>query len=171
METKTKKQHGLEIEFSSINPLELWRKLNLEQLQEGYDLQDPTEFADEESKRAYEAFRNDLIGEKSSSSELTLISSDKGGLFIWSLLESESMRSPKSKVSSKKFLFKDKLLDRIRKKINKSYPNIEFTEKDFEDIVLYLEGKKLVRTSIDGIRTTQHFARLFHDCYNAWLIF
>lgn len=172
METKTtKRQHGVEIQFSSINPLELWKKLGLEQLQEGFALQEPTEFADEESKRAYEAFRSDLTGEKSSSSGLTLIPSDKGSVFIWSLLKEESRRSPMPKLSSKKFLFKDNLFKRICKKAKEYGTNFTFSEKDFEDIVLYLESKRLVLTSIDGIRATQHFAKLFHDSYNAWLVF
>ena len=171
METKTTKRHGVEIQFSSIDPLELWKKLGLEQLQEGYDLQDPTEFADEESKRAYEAFRSDFNGEKSPSSELTIISSDKGSVFIWSLLKEESRRSPMPKLSSKKFLFKDNLFKRICKKVKEYGADFTFSKKDFEDIVLYLEDRRLVLTSTDGIRATQHFAKLFHESYDAWLVF
>ena len=172
MKTKNnKKQHGVEIQFSSINPLELWKRLGLEQVQDGFTLQEPTEFVDDESRRAYEAFRMDLIGEKSSSNELTLISSTKGSVFIWSLLKEESRRSPMPKLSSKKFLFKDNLFKRICKKVKECGTGLTFSEKDFEDIVLYLESKRLVLTSIDGIRATQHFAKLFHDSYNAWLVF
>jgi hypothetical protein len=169
MKQKDEKSDRVEIQFSDISPLELWKKLRLEQSLEPIGMEDPEEFDDEESKRAYEAFRVDLNGERGG--ELTLISSDKGSIFIWSLLKCESMRSPLPKLSSKKFLFKDKLFERICKKIKKSYPNIEFSEKDFEDIALYLEGKKLVCTSIDGIRITKHFTDLFHNCYAAKLVF
>ena len=171
METKTKKQHGVEIQFSEIDPLELWRSLRLEQPQESFEMEGPEKFDDEEAMRAYEAFRSDLDGEPLTQQEIILIPSDKGSLFIWSLLKAESKRSPMPKLSSKKFLFKDKLFKMIYKKIRESYPNIDFSEKDFEDIILYLEGRKLVRTSIDGIRTTQHFSQVFHESYNAWLVF
>jgi hypothetical protein len=75
------------------------------------------------------------------------------------------------KLSSKKFLFKDRLFERICKKTKQLRPNDKFSEKDFEDIILYLENKRLVLTSIDGIRMTQHFTRLFHEKYGAWLVF
>lgn len=172
MKTKQtkKQQHGVEIQFSAIDPLELWDKLNLRQSLE-IDTDDPEKFADEESKKAYEAFKSDLKGEVLAQQELILIPSDKGSLFVWSLLKEESRHSPMPKLSSKKFLFKDSVFKRICRKVKNSYPNIDFSEKDFEDVILYLEGKKLVLTSIDGVRTTQHFAKLFHDCYNAWLVF
>ena len=172
MESKTKKttkRHELEIQFSSINPLELWRKLGLEQSSEP-TLQDPLEFEDDEVKRAYEAFKLDFRGDQKVSQDFITIVSEKGSVFIWSLLKEESKYSPMPKLSSKKFLFKDSLFKRICKKVEE-YGDFTFSEKDFEDIVLFLEDRRLVRTSVDGIRTTQHFAKLFHDCYNAWLVF
>lgn len=171
METKTtKKQHGVEIQFSTINPLELWKNLGLEQLSEPM-LQDPTDFEDDEARRAYEAFKNDFNGEKKASRDLITIVSDKGSIFIWSLLKEVSKRSPMPKLSSKKFLFKDNLFKRICKKMEECRAGITFSEKDFEDIILYLESRRLVLTSTDGIRATQHFAELFHRSYNAWLVF
>ena len=49
--------------------------------------------------------------------------------------------------------------------------NKEFSKKDFEDIIIYLENRNLVTTSVDGIRATQHFARRFHVQYQKWLVF
>ena len=170
METKTKKQqHGVEIQFSTIDPLELWGNLGLEQKFDS-NVMDPVEFADEESKRAYEAFRNDFKGEELVGQTALTISPEKGSIFIWSLLKAESKRSPIPKLSSKKFLFKDKLFRGICKKAENCM-GIAFSEKDFEDVILYLEAKRLVKTSVDGIRTTQHFADLFHKSYRAWLVF
>jgi hypothetical protein len=172
METKKqqKKQHGVEIQFSSISPLELWKKLELEQLPELFAVQNPTEFEDEESKRAFEAFSSDFIREELAHQE-PIISSEKGSIFIWALLKEESKKSPLSKLSSKKILFKDNLFKRICGKIKAHYPKINFSKRDFEDVILYLEGRRLVLTSSDGIRITQYFAPLFHDSYKAWLVF
>jgi hypothetical protein len=172
MKTKQQENHRVEIQFSAIDPLELWRKLGLEQLSfDPMNLQNPTEFEDDEEKRAYEAFRSDFCGENLPQQDLVLIPVDKGSIFIWSLLKEESKRSPMPKLSSKKFLFEDNLFKRICKKTKESSLNFKFSEKDFEDIILYLENKKLVTTSVDGIRMTQHFATLFHKMYNAWLVF
>lgn len=171
MKTKQQNKHGVEIYFSAINPLELWKNLRLEQPVDAFATQEPEKFESEEEKEAYEAFRNDLKGEKNDYQELAIIPCEKGSLFIWSLLKEESRRSPRPKLSSKKFLFKDDLFKRICKKTKECCSNLDFSEKDFEDIALYLENKKLVLTSIDGIRTTQHFAKRFHECYNAWLNF
>ena len=174
METKQQKKHGAEIKLSDIAPLELWKKLGLEQLPlESFPLQEPTSFADDESKKAYEAFRNDLTNEKSVPNDLTIISSDKGGIFLWSLLKEEKKRCPKPKLSSKKLLFKDVLFERIceRTKEKKCRLSSDFSKKDFEDIILYLEKKRLVYTLGDVIRTTQHLTKLFHQSYNgAWLV-
>ena len=171
METKTtKKQHGEEIYFSTINPLEPWKKMGLQQLAEP-TLQDPTDFENDEAKRAYEAFKNDFRGEKNASRDLITIDPNKGSIFIWSLLKEISKRSPKPKLSSKKFLFKDDLFKRICKKVNELLPDVEFSKKDFDDITIYLENRNLVTTSVDGIRATQHFARRFHVQYEKWLVF
>ena len=167
MKTKELKKHGVEIRFSTIDPLELWNKLGLEQKIDS-NLMDPQEFESEEEKMAYEIFKNDFRGENQIGQGV-VISSEKGSIFIWSLLKAESKRAPNSKLSSKKFLFKDKLFGGICKKAN--CKGIDFSEKDFEDVVLYLEGKRLVKTSVDGIRMTKHFTDLFHEKYRAWLVF
>ena len=171
METKQQKRHGAEIQLSAIHPLELWKKLGLEQMQESFPLQEPTRFDSEESKRAYEAFMSDLTREKTTLNDPTLISSEKGSVFIWSLLKEESKRCPKPKLSSKKLLFTDNLFKRICRKTKDCRLNSNFSQKDFEDIILYLEKKRLVYTLGGAIRTTQHFAKLFHEKYNAWLVF
>ena len=174
METKRQKKHGAEIKLSEIEPLELWEKLGLEQLPlEPFPLQEPTSFADDESKKAYEVFKNDLTSEKSVPNDLTIISSEKGSIFIWSLLKEESNRCPKPKLSSKKLLFKDVLFKRIceKTKEKKCRLSSDFSKKDFEDIILYLERKRLVYTLGDVIRTTQHFTKLLHQRYDAWLVF
>ena len=171
METKQQQnRHGEEIHFSAINPLEPWKKMGLQQLAEP-TLLDPTDFKNDESKRAYEAFKKDFLGEKKVSRDLISIDSNKGSIFIWSLLQEISERSPRPKLSSKKFIFKDDLFKRICKKVNELLPDVEFSKKDFEDITIYLENKNLVATSDDGIRTTQHFARRFHVQYEKWLVF
>ena len=173
METKNGKEHGVEIRFSDIEPLELWEKLGLEQPPlESFPLQEPTNFVDDESKKAYEVFRNDLISEKSVPNDLALISSDKGSIFLWSLLKEESNRCPKPKLSSKKLLFKDVLFKRICEKAKRKKCRLssDFSKKDFEDIILYLEKKRLVYTLGDVIRTTQHLTNLLHQRY-AWIVF
>jgi hypothetical protein len=170
METKQQKQHGEVIYFSTINPLESWKKMGLEQFAEP-TLQDPTDFENEESKRAYLVFKRDFGREKQASRDLISIDPNKGSIFIWSLLKEISKRSPRPKLSSKKFLFKDDLFKRICKKVDELLPDVEFSKKDFEDITIYLENRKLVTTSVDGIRATQHFARRFHVRYEKWLVF
>ena len=67
MKQKGEKSDRVEIQFSDISPLELWKKLRLEQSLEPIGMEDPEEFDDEESKRAYEAFRVDLNGERGGS--------------------------------------------------------------------------------------------------------
>jgi len=171
---KEQKKHGAEIMLSDIAPLELWKKLGLEQLPlESFHLQEPTSFADDESKKAYEVFIKDLTNEKSVTNDLTFISSEKGAIFLWLLLKEEKKRCPKPKLSSKKLFFKDVLFERIceKTKEKKCRLSSDFSKKDFEDIILYLEGKRLVYTSDDAIRTTQHLTELLHQIYNgAWLV-
>ena len=170
METKQQKQHGEEIYFSTINPLESWKKMGLQQLAEP-TLLDPTDFKNEEDKRAYEAFKKDFLGEKKVSRDPISIDPNKGSIFIWSLLKEISKRSPRPKLSSKKILFKDDLFKRICKKVDELLPDVEFSKKDFEDIIIYLENKNLITTSPDVIRATQHFASWFHVRYEKWLVF
>ena len=168
METKGKLEDRVEIQFSTINPLELWKRLGLFQKPEPVGIDDPEMFDDEESRRAYEAFKSDLKGENLASPDLVMISSEKGSLFIWALLKEESKRS--QKLSSTNHLFKDDVLRSMRAKGKKMTPKVGFDELDFDDITNYLEEKRLVRTSRDGIRITQNFTKLFHECYNAWLV-
>ena len=172
---ETKKQHGKRtIQFSAIRPLELWKKLGLEQLSEPSTVQEPTRptrFDSEESKRAYEVFIRDFASETTALQDPTLISSEKGSIFIWSLLKEESEHCPKPKLSSKKILFKDNLFKRICRKTKDCCGSSKFSDRDFEDIVLYLENKWLIAHLSGEIRTTQHFRDLFHEKYNAWLVF
>lgn len=171
METKKQQnRHGEEIYFSTINPLESWKKMGLQQLVEP-TLHDPKNFENDEAKRAYETFKKDFLGEKKASRDFISIDPNKGSIFIWSLLKEISERSPRPKLSSKKFLFKDDLFKRICKKVNELLSDVEFSKKDFEDITIYLENKNLVATSDDGIRATQHFASRFHVRYEKWLVF
>ena len=168
MKTKELKKHGVEIRFSTIDPLELWNKLGLEQKIDS-NLMDPQEFESEEEKMAYEIFKNDFRGENQIGQGV-VISSEKGSIFIWSLLKAESKRAPNQKLSSKKFLFKDKLFVNFCKRIGE-LKRITFTEKDFEDISIYLENKNLVERCPDSIRFTHHFTDLIHKKYGAWLVF
>ena len=172
MEKKLKKRHGREIKFSSIKPLELWKRLELEQpSSESSILQDPISFEDDESRMAYEAFKKDFCMEGVPSQDLMVIPAEKGSIFVWALLKEISERCPKGKLSSKKLLFTDVLLDRIRRKTKGCCRNADFSEKDFEDIILYLEKKKLVHALGGAIRMTQHLTGLLHNSYHAWLGF
>jgi hypothetical protein len=170
METKQQKKqqekHGAEIKLSAINPLKMWTKLGLGQDIDS-NVMDPQGFDDEESKMAYEAFKNDFRGENQIGQGI-VISSKKGSIFIWSLLKACSKRSPTSKLSSKKILFKDKLFINFCKRMGE-LKRITFNEKDFEDISIYLENKNLIERFPDAVRFTQHFTDLFHEKYNAWL--
>lgn len=170
MGTKQQKKHGAEIKLSAIDPLKMWKELGLEQEQEESILQEPTEFVSVESKMAYEAFKSDYKGENQVRQEAVVISPKKGGIFIWSLLKAQPEREPVTKLSSKKFLFKDKLFVNFCKRIGE-LKRITFTEKDFEDISIYLENKNLVERCPDSIRFTHHFTDLIHKKYGAWLVF
>lgn len=169
MGTKEEKANAkiarVEIQFMNLNPLELWGRLGLQQFPEPISMEDP-EFDDDEEKRAYETFKRDLEGEMPSSQNL-IISSDKGSVFIWSLLKEESRRS--DQLSSINHLFRDDVFNCIDCKCKQM--EIEFDEEDFDEIIRYLETMRLIQTSRDGIRITQHFHSLFHECYEGWLVF
>ena len=176
MEKEVKGHHGAEIQFSSISPLELWDRLGLAQPRvetEQDEVFDPlfSQFLDEESMAAYAAFKEDcLTSEDFETENVVLISSEKGSLFLWALLHENGKRSKKEKkLSSINHIFKDDMLATIRRKGKKI--RVSFDEEDFDTIASFLQNKSLVRTSENGIRVTQKFAKLFHERYNAWLVF
>lgn len=163
-----------EIKFSSISPLELWENLGLAQpsrkkeqkMEEIFSL----DSLDQESRMAFEAFRQDCPLEEEEMEERFTIKSEKGSLFIWALLKQCSNRSKThKKLSSICHLFKDDVFATARY-VGRKY-KISFEEKDFDEISKFLVNKDLVRTSKDGIRITRKVASLFHQKYHAWLVF
>ncbi len=177
------KKHGTEIKFSDIDPLELSGKLGLTQISVSNVPTDVTFtpsqmfgedlISDEESIEAFEAFKSDYASMinsfegENSVSEIS-ISSDKISLFLWSLLKEIGKRSNK-KLSSVTYIFKDKMMETLKKKCKRL--NVLFEDADFDTIVSFLQEKHLIRTSGEGIRITRKFAQLFHECYGAWLSF
>lgn len=169
MKVKTN-QPRAEIKFSSLSPLEIWEKLGLAQPsveKKGADEVSLLQFQDEESRKAFEAFRMDCGMVQEEGPEVIQISNTKGSLFIWALLKEESKRS--KKLSSVNHLFKDDVFKTISQKSKRM--NVEFDEADFDEISKYLEDKRLIKTSIAAIRITRNFASLFHERYFAWLVF
>lgn len=168
---KTKKEKPKkEILFSTVNPLELWGKLKLEQEAESVDIINQPSFENEEAETAYQAFMEDFSEVQSQETEKsTIISPSKGSLFIWGLLKEESKRS--KRLSSVNHLFKDDVFRCICRKSRRITPKVDFDEMDFDEISKYLEEKKLIRTAKQAVRITQEFAKLFHECYGAWLVF
>lgn len=173
METKVK-NHGAEIRFSSISPTELWDRLGLAQPS---DKKEPIEVfsldsMDPEDKKIFEAFRKDCPCPMDVADEATevIIPSNKGSLFVWALLKQCSNRSKTNKkLSSVNHLFKDDVARTARyagKKLG-----VAIDELDFDRICCYLQQKHLVETSQDGIRITRQLASLFHEKYEAWLVF
>lgn len=162
--------HGAEILFSSISPTELWDRLGLAQPSDKKELkEDMPHFSSEESRLAYEAFREECPQETEISEEMS-IPSDKGSLFIWALLKQCSKRSKTDKkLSSVNHLFKDDVARTAR--YTGKRLGIQIDEEDFDNICSYLQQKRLVATSRDSIRITKHFTELFHERYNAWLVF
>lgn len=180
METK---EHGTEIKFFDIDPLGLSRRLGLTQISMSNNSNDamtltPSQMfgedliSDEESIEAFEAFRSDYSSMASFEGEPSVsensISSDKISLFLWSLLKEIGKRSNK-KLSSITYIFKDKMMETLKKKCKRL--NILFEDADFDAIVSFLQEKCLVRTSEEGIRITRKFTQLFHESYGAWLSF
>ena len=167
---ETKESQMAEIQFSAIDPLELWTRLGLQQPKLIKEDSDFPEFENEEEKNAYLAFEKDLADDlKDESETVTEIEACKGSLFIWAVLKQESKRS--KRLSSTNHLFKDDIFRCICSKSRKVSPEMEFDETDFDEISKYLEDKRLVRTSRDGIRITRDFEKLFHSSYEAWLVF
>jgi hypothetical protein len=161
-----------EIKFSSITPRELWRKFGLTQPKsesvsgEIFSL----EFMDDESRKAFEAFRQDCpcpIYE--SEEESVCIVPDQCGLVMYALMYLNGHRGKKKKLSSINHIFKDELWERTKKESKKYHISIE--EKDLDDIASFLQTQGLVRTSQGAIRITQNFADRFHHAYHAWLTF
>lgn len=163
---------GVDINFNSLSPLELWEKLGLaqpsgEKKSTGDFFSPPSSFQDEESRMAFEAFLSDCDMVPEEEQEAVPISKEKGSLFIWALLEEESKRS--EKLSSVNHLFKD---DVFKSAIQKGKSiEVDFDEEDFDEISSYLEEKHLIRTATEAIRITRYFTALFHKKYGAWLVF
>ena len=91
-------QPRAEIKFSSLSPLEIWEKLGLAQPsveKKGTDEISLPPFQDEESRKAFEAFRMDCGMVQEEGPEVIQISNTKGSLFIWALLKEMSKRSKK----------------------------------------------------------------------------
>ena len=169
---KTKERPKAKIKFSSLSPLELWEKLGLTQPsveKESASIFPPPPFRDDESRRAFEAFREDCDVTEEEKEEVAQISNEKGSLFIWALLEEEAKRS--RKLSSVNHLFKEDVLECISQKSQEMTPKVEFEEQDFDEISAYLEGKNLIKTATEAIRITRGFAKLFHEKFGAWLVF
>lgn len=166
---KTKKEKPKkEILFSTVNPLELWEKLKLEQEAESVDVINQPLFENEESQKAYEAFMEDFSEVQDQETEKSkVILPSKGSLFIWGLLKEESKRS--KRLSSVNHLFKDDVFRSISQKSRQT--KVNFDEMDFDEITRYLEGKCLIRTSRAAVRITRDFAKRFHEAYGAWLVF
>lgn len=165
-------QPRVEIKFSSLSSLELWERLGLSQprveKKSTGEIFSPPRFRDEESKMAFEVFRQDCdISQEEEQEDAVQISEDKGGLFIWALLKEESKRS--KKLSSVNHLFKNDVLKTMSRKGVRI--GVEFEEADLDEICHYLEQKGLIKTSKDAIRITRKFASLFHEKYGAWLVF
>lgn len=167
---KIKERPEAEIKFSSLSPLELWEKLGLTQPsveKESTNIFPPPPFWDDESRKAFEAFRMDCGMVQEEGPEVIQISNTKGSLFIWALLKEMSKRS--KKLSSVNHLFKDDVFKTISQKSKRM--NVDFDEADFDEISEYLEDKHLVKTSTAAIRITRYFAPLFHENYGARLVF
>lgn len=184
MESKQKKNYSGKIRFSAIDILELWGKLGLTQTksQKGLNEWDemvlpPSQFMDEESRRAFEAFRADfsemssgmssgMSSENSSSTGEIFIPEDKGSLFIWALLFEVGKEK---KLSSLRYVFKDEVAGTILQKGQEL--GIVFEAQDFDDISSFLQNKGLIQTTKEGIGITQKFHQLFHKKFGAWLDF
>lgn len=179
MGTKGKKQHGREIQFSSISPLELWSKLGLLQASErgssGESSIMPSQLfgeeegiSDEECMRAFEVFRSDFSSLVSDEMEVPIselvISEDKGSLFIWALLFEFGKLG---KMTSLHPIFKDVMACTILQKGQEL--GILFEAQDFDDISSFLQNKGLIQSSKESIEITQKFHQLFHKKFG-WLI-
>ena len=160
-----------EVKLSSLSPVEIWERLGLAQPR---DEKEPEEifsenFLDEESRRAFETFRQDCPLEKEPVT-MEFISSKKGGIFLISLLKECARRSPsEKKKSSVNYIFKDDVEKRMAKEGRKSH--ISFDNEEFDKIAKFLKEKHLVALSRDGIRITRTFSALFHQSYGARLVF
>lgn len=169
-----------EIKFSSISPLELWRMFGLTQpeREDGGLVSDDEIFSldfmddeSEESRRAFEAFKQDCPCQvyESEGENCVYIEPNQCGLVMYALMYLNGHRGKKKKLSSVNYIFKDELWDRTKKE-GKRY-QIPIEEKDLDDIALFLQSQGLVRTSRGAIRITQHFTDRFHEAYHAWLTF
>lgn len=163
--------HGPEIKFSSISPLELWRKFGLAQPNDELVSGEifSLDFVDDESRKAFEAFRHDCpcpVYESEEENGVQIVP-DQCGLVLYSLMYLNGHRG--KKLSSTNHIFKDELWSRVRKEGKKFQIPIE--EQDLDDIASFLQDEGLVRTSQGAIRITQNFAERFHHAYHGWLTF
>lgn len=175
---KNNNSRRAEIRLNSISPLELWEGLGLAQPREEKGLSSDVfsaDFLDDESREAFKAFREDCpfdgdfeqeIGYYGSNSDI--IPSDKGGLFVWSLLNEYSKRR-EQKLSSLNNVFKDELSESINEIAEKF--GVSFEDDDFDQVCRFLAKKELIRTSRDSVRITRRLSALFHEKYKAWLVF
>ncbi len=181
MGSKQKKNYSGKIRFSAIVLQELWGKLGLTQTrsQEGLNewgemFSPPSQFMNDESRLAFEAFRVDfsemsseISSEKSPSTEGEIfIPEIKGSLFIWALLFEIGKEK---ELSSLRYVFKDEVTGTILQKGREL--GILFEAGDFDEICSYLQTKRLIRTSVEGVRITPEFHHLFHKKFGAWLDF
>ena len=160
-----------EIPLSSLSPVEIWERLGLAQPREEKEPEEifSKSFRSEESRRAFEAFRQDCPLEDEPVT-MEFIPSIKGGVFLISLLKECARRSPREKkMSSTNHIFKDDVEKRMAKEGRKNH--ISFENEEFDKIARFLKGKHLVALSRDGIRITRTFSSLFHEAYGAWLVF
>ena len=166
-----------EVHLSSISPFELWERLGLAQPREEKELNPDVfspDFLDEENLAAFEAFRKDCpfdVDDQDSGffgSISDVVSSDKGGLFLWALLNEYSKRLEK-KLSSINVVFKDELYESITQ-VGDRY-GIDFEEEDLDRVCRFLSKKGLIRSSRDSIRITRRLSKLFHEKFQAWLAF
>lgn len=165
--------HGPEIKFSSISPLELWRKFGLAQPNDELVSGEifSLDFMDDESRKAFEAFRHDCpcpVYESEEENGVRIVP-NQCGLVLYSLMYLNGHRGKKKKLSSTNHIFKDELWSRVRKEGKKFQIPIE--EQDLDDIASFLQDEGLVRTAKGAIRITQHFAERFHNAYHGWLTF
>lgn len=172
MKVDKNQQPLAEVKFSSLSSLELWEKLGLAQprveKKSTGEIFSPPPFQDEESRLAFEAFRQDCDIETQEEEPGTIqISNEKGSIFIWSLLKEQSKRKSK-KLSSVHHLFKDKVFETISRESGRK--KVTFYEEDFDVISNYLEEKHLVKTSTAGIRITRGLEKLLHEKYG-WIEF
>ena len=163
-----------EISFSSISPQDLWKRLGLTQPKHEFVSDEifSLDFMDDESRKAFEAFRQDCpcpVYESEEENGGVQIIPDQCGLVIYSLMYLNGHRGKKKKLSSTNHIFKDELWSRVRKEGKRFQKPDE--EEDLDKNATYLQHEGLVQTSLGAIRITQHLHDRFHKAYHSWLTF